>query len=172
MVLHNCLTTTTPATTTVLPGCYVGGIYYEPGQPISSGQKGNWCFTKYCDRNGQFMYGDDFSCSSTTTLDPPTTTNTAPPTTTPPTSTPPGCTYNDVHYPPDTMIHEGSSGTWCWEVFCDHTGKVIVGDHFNCGPSTSPVTTSAQTTSSGASERELLKRVLQLLKMKVKDLDV
>ncbi|KAL4235232.1 hypothetical protein ACF0H5_006870 [Mactra antiquata] len=74
-------TSTTPQTTTKAPGCKTDdGRYYAPGEEISRGQDGNWCYGTFCGDDGTLMAWDNFNCGSTT------------PTTTMPTTTSPRAT--------------------------------------------------------------------------------
>lgn len=64
--------TTTPPTTTpptTIPrGCLHNGQYFQPGVTIDKGYDAgsNWCYSTYCDMNGQVVYADDFNCLTTT----------------------------------------------------------------------------------------------------------
>ncbi|XP_063423378.1 uncharacterized protein LOC134707506 [Mytilus trossulus] len=54
-------------TTTTLGGpigyCFFNGHHYSPGQEISHGQSGNWCYSTYCSYDGQILNADNFNCS-------------------------------------------------------------------------------------------------------------
>ncbi|XP_052094232.1 uncharacterized protein LOC127730131 [Mytilus californianus] len=54
-------------TTTTLSGpigyCFYNGHNYNPGQQISHGQSGNWCYSTYCSYDGQILNADNFNCS-------------------------------------------------------------------------------------------------------------
>ena len=59
----------TDASPTFVPGCYVNGEFYPPGEKISSGQDvfNNWCYGTFCGDDGSIIYWDNFDCFSTTT---------------------------------------------------------------------------------------------------------
>jgi hypothetical protein len=125
--VHNRQITTPPR------GCHANGKWYQPGETISRGQSGNWCYMSMCDQNGQVIHGDDFNCGTT-----PQTT--IPLTTIPLTTIPPGCFQNGHYYHPGQTIDSGQSGNWCYMSMCDQNGQIISGDNFNCYPTT-PITT-------------------------------
>lgn len=77
----HCVTTstTTPAPTTI-PSCFYNGKHYPIGSTIEKGYdpSSNWCYSTFCDYNGQVIHGDDFNCVKTTTTITPIPTTTLP----------------------------------------------------------------------------------------------
>lgn len=69
-----CPTTTFIPTTLGAPSgyCYYNGQHYSPGTVIQKGQSGTWCYITLCDSDGNILNGDDFHCTTPTTVQPTT----------------------------------------------------------------------------------------------------
>jgi len=157
-------TTTTNYPTTKPYGCYDKGKYYYPGEEMENGyhQQSNWCYGTFCSDYGSIIHWDNWNCKTTPTT-PPTTTSTDP-ITLPETSTPPdpttlpttiiptsfaidSCYVDGKFHPRGSKIDSGDDGKgWCYGRYCDHYGKVIHWDDWNCGPTTYPDTTAPDPT--------------------------
>ncbi|KAL3880109.1 hypothetical protein ACJMK2_032378 [Sinanodonta woodiana] len=115
-------------------GCFYNNRWYRPGEEISHGQTGNWCYFTMCDHSGQIIKGDDFNCHTTLTTTTPIYFET----------TRAGCFYDGNWYSLGEVISHGQSGNWCYSTMCDHTGQIIHGDDFNCMTTTATTTPADQ----------------------------
>ena len=56
------------------PGCELDGKFYMPGEEISKGVDGNWCYGMFCGEDGHLIAWDNWDCfpsKKTTTTGPP-----------------------------------------------------------------------------------------------------
>ncbi|KAL3878310.1 hypothetical protein ACJMK2_030673 [Sinanodonta woodiana] len=54
-------------TTSISPdGCIIDGRHFRPGEDISRGTFGLWCFGSYCSENGEVISWDEWNCNNET----------------------------------------------------------------------------------------------------------